>query len=145
MSATVAMHAPTRDARTAQRLARRRRSIDVTVQALCVLATLVGLGFLVSILWTLLSLGLGGLSLTVFTRSTAAPGSGGGLLNAIVGSLIQTGIGAAIGTPIGILVGTYLSEYARTSWIGQAVRFVSDVLLSAPSAIPALPAPCRWR
>ncbi len=138
MSATIATHAPTRDLRTAERLARRRRGIDRTLQAMCVLATLVGLGFLASILWTLLSLGIGGLRLTVFTHVTMAPGSGGGLLNAIVGSLIQTAIGAVIGTPIGILVGTYLSEYARDSWIGQAVRFVSDVLLSAPSILIGL-------
>jgi phosphate transport system permease protein len=93
---------------------------------------------LASILFTLFSLGGGGLRLTVFTRMTAAAGGNGGLLNPIVGSLIQTGIGTVIGTPIGIMVGTYLSEYARGTWLGQAVRFVSDVLLSAPSILIGL-------
>jgi phosphate transport system permease protein len=135
-----AIGAPTavRDARVAARLGRRRRLADRTVQVLCVLATLAAFAVLASILWTLLSLGAKGLSLSVFTRSTAAPGSGGGLLNAIVGSLIQTAIGTAIGTPTGILVGTYLSEYAGTSLLGTAVRFVSDVLLSAPSILIGL-------
>ncbi len=74
----------------------------------------------------------------MFTTVTRAPGSGGGLLNAIVGSLIQTGIGTLIGTPIGLLVGTYLAEYAAGSRLGDAVRFVSDVLLSAPSILIGL-------
>jgi phosphate transport system permease protein len=69
---------------------------------------------------------------------TLPQGSQGGLLNAIVGSLIQTALGAAIGTPIGLMVGTYLSEYARSSGLGNAVRFVSDVLLSAPSILIGL-------
>jgi phosphate transport system permease protein len=74
----------------------------------------------------------------VFTHITRAPGSHGGLLNAIVGSLIQAGLGTLIGTPIGLMVGTYLSEYARESALGNAVRFVSDVLLSAPSILVGL-------
>ena len=94
--------------------------------------------FLASILYTLLKLGIGGLRLSVFTNVTAPPGSDGGLLNAIVGSLIQTILGAAIGTPIGIMVGTYLSEYSHGSVLGNAVRFVSDVLLSAPSILIGL-------
>src|SRR6202034_1338132 len=82
--------------------------------------------------------GFGGLSLSVFTTSTLPPGSHGGLLNAIIGSLIQTMLGAAIGTPIGLMVGTYLAEYAQASMIGNAVRFVSDILLSAPSILIGL-------
>ncbi len=105
---------------------------------LCVLATIIGLLFLASILFTLLWRGLGGLSMTVFTTVTLPPGSGGGLLNAIIGSIIQTVIGAAIGTPIGLMVGTYLAEYAQSSALGNAVRFVSDVLLSAPSILIGL-------
>jgi len=93
---------------------------------------------LASILLTLLYRGFAGISLSVFTEVTKPPGSGGGLLNAIVGSLIQTGIGTAIGTPIGLLVGTYLSEYSAGSRLGGAVRFVSDVLLSAPSILIGL-------
>jgi len=123
---------------TALALSRRRRRIDRVVTALCMAATLIGLACLASILGTLLWRGLGGLSLTVFTTSTLPPGSQGGLLNAIVGSLIQTMLGAALGTPIGLLVGTYLAEYARGSRLGAAVRFVSDVLLSAPSILVGL-------
>ena len=116
-------------------LARRRKTTDLAVKVFCVLATCVGLFFLFSILATLLGRGFGGLGAHVFTQSTAAPGSGGGLLNAIVGTLVQAGLGTLIGTPIGILVGTYLAEYARDSRLGGAVRFVSDILLSAPSIL----------
>ncbi len=123
---------------TALALSRRRRRVDRVVTGLCMGATLIGLACLASILGTLLWRGLGGLSLTVFTTSTLPPGSNGGLLNAIVGSLIQTMAGAAIGTPIGLMVGTYLAEYARGSRLGMAVRFVSDVLLSAPSILVGL-------
>ena len=78
------------------------------------------------------------LNLAVFTRMTLPPGSNGGLLNAIIGSIIQTLLGALIGTPIGLMVGTYLAEYSAGSAIGNAVRFVSDVLLSAPSILIGL-------
>lgn len=102
------------------------------------MATAIGLLFLASILATLFWRGLAGLSLTVFTTPTLPTGSNGGLLNAIVGSLIQTVLGVALGTPIGLMVGTYLAEYARGSALGNAVRFVSDVLLSAPSILIGL-------
>jgi len=141
MSASAALLAgrgPIRDAAVAARLSRRRRRRNTVIKVLCVSATVIGLGFLFSILFTLLRLGLGGLSLTVFTHVTKPSGEHGGLLNAIVGSLIQTALGAAIGTPIGIMVGTYLSEYARGTALGNAVRFVSDVLLSAPSILIGL-------
>ncbi len=128
----------TKDVQVARRLGRRRYAANTVVQALCIAATVVAVLFLASILFTLLRLGLGGLSLSVFTRITLPPGSGGGLLNAIVGSLIQTAIGTLIGTPIGLLVGTYLAEYSRGSALGNAVRFVSDVLLSAPSILIGL-------
>ena len=91
-----------------------------------------------SILMTLIWRGAAGLSLTVFTHTTRPPGSDGGLLNAIVGTLIQTAIGTVVGTPIGLMVGTYLAEYGKSSPLANAVRFVSDVLLSAPSILIGL-------
>jgi phosphate transport system permease protein len=127
-----------RDPKVAARLSGRRHVKNRIVEALCLVATVIGLLFLASILITLVWRGFGGLSLTVFTQSTKPPGSNGGLLNAIVGSLIQTGIGTAVGTPIGLLVGTYLAEYAQRTALGNAVRFVSDILLSAPSILIGL-------
>jgi phosphate transport system permease protein len=138
MSATLGIGGPRKDIAIAARLARRRRRTNYLIAGLCILATVIGLIGLFSILFTLCWRGLGGLRLTVFTRVTLPAGSNGGLLNAIVGSLIQTAIGTAIGTPIGLMVGTYLSEYARSSALGNAVRFVSDVLLSAPSILIGL-------
>ncbi len=129
---------PPRNAGTALKLGGRRRRSDRVVKVLCWAATLIGLLFLASILVTLVLRGLGGLHWTVLTTVTKPPGSGGGLLNAIVGSVIQTLIGTLIGTPIGLMVGTYLSEYAAGSRLGDAVRFVSDVLLSAPSILIGL-------
>jgi phosphate transport system permease protein len=129
---------PAKDSQVSLQLGNRRRRTNRIVKTLCVLATVIGLLFLASILLTLLWRGVGGLSLAVFTTSTLPPGSNGGLLNAIIGSLIQTALGAAIGTPIGLLVGTYLAEYAAGSVLGNAVRFVSDVLLSAPSILIGL-------
>jgi phosphate transport system permease protein len=129
---------PLRDDRVAAALARRRNRVNLVVKILCVAATIIGLAALASILATLLWRGIGGMRLSVLTEITKPPGSGGGLLNAIIGSLIQTAIGTIIGTPIGLLVGTYLAEYARRSALGEAVRFVSDVLLSAPSILIGL-------
>ena len=129
---------PKRDILVAGRMSRRRQRRNIVVKVLCVAATVIGLAVLASILFTLLRLGIGGLGVTVFTHMTKPSGDDGGLLNPIVGSLIQTALGAAIGTPIGIMVGTYLAEYARGSAFGNAVRFVSDVLLSAPSILIGL-------
>jgi phosphate transport system permease protein len=129
---------PAKNQDVSRALGRRRSRANHLVKALCVLATIIGLAVLASILFTLLWNGIGGLSLTVFTTSTLPPGSNGGLLNAIIGSLIQTVLGALIGTPIGLLVGTYLAEYAQGSLPGNAIRFVSDVLLSAPSILIGL-------
>lgn len=137
-AATAGMSGPKRDARVADRLSGRRQRSNRIIKVLCVLATLIGLGFLAAILATLVYLGFGGIGLSVFTEVTKPPGSHGGLLNAIVGSLIQTILGTVIGTPIGIMVGTYLAEYAAGSRLGNAVRFVSDVLLSAPSILIGL-------
>jgi phosphate transport system permease protein len=141
MSATNAgIHAsgPARDGAVAGSMSRRRKRLDRLVTALCVAATVLGLALLASILFTLIWRGVGGLNLNVFTSVTLPPGSNGGLLNAIVGSLVQTLVGTLIGTPIGLMVGTYLAEYARNSALGNAVRFVSDVLLSAPSILVGL-------
>ena len=136
MSATLTL--PSSSAAIAQSLGRRRRLTSLVASVLAGVATLIGLAFLASILATLVWRGLGGLSLTVFTTITKSPGSNGGLLNAIIGSLVQTAIGTALGTPVGLLVGTYLSEYARGSALGNVVRFVSDILLSAPSILIGL-------
>jgi phosphate transport system permease protein len=122
----------------ARALGRRRKLVNLLVKALCVLATIIGLVLLASILFTLLWRGVGGLSVRVFTTMTLPPGSNGGLLNAIVGTLIQTAVGTLIGTPIGLMVGTYLAEYAQGSTISNVIRFVSDVLLSAPSILIGL-------
>jgi phosphate transport system permease protein len=139
MNATMAAGAePSRNDRLAGSLSRRRRFSSRVIEALCMLATAIGLLLLLSILVTLITRGFSALHWTVFTHMTLPPGSGGGLLNAIIGSLIQTAIGTAIGTPIGLLVGTYLSEYAAGSTLGNVVRFVSDVLLSAPSILIGL-------
>jgi len=141
MSATT--FAP-RDARAARALGRRRGLFDKGVTVFCYAATLVGLFFLGSILLTLAWRGLVAMDLTIFTTEFAPTRYGddtlpkGGLLHAIVGSLIQVSLATAIGTPIGLLVGTYLAEYARGSQFGNAVRFVSDILLSAPSILIGL-------
>ena len=138
MSGAVATMGRARDDGVALRLGASRRRSDRVVKVLCWTATAIGLLLLASILLTLVVRGFGGLSLRVVTEVTKPPGSNGGLLNAIVGSLIQTALGTAIGTPIGLMVGTYLSEYSAGSRLGDAVRFVSDVLLSAPSILIGL-------
>src|SRR6185312_8574345 len=116
-----------------------RRIVNLLALGLSALATAVGLVFLGAILWTLVKEGVAGLSWAVFTQITPPPGStNGGLLNAIYGSAILTVLGIAIGAPIGILAGTYLAEYGRTSALSAVIRFVNDVLLSAPSIIVGL-------
>jgi phosphate transport system permease protein len=116
----------------------RRRIAHWLLMGLSVLATAFGLLWLVLVLSTLLINGIGAIDLVLFTQMTPPPGSDGGLLNAIVGSLIMTLIATLVGTPTGILAGTFLAEYARGSWFGEAVRFVNDILLSAPSIIIGL-------
>jgi phosphate transport system permease protein len=107
--------------------------------ALSVLAMVIGLGFLFWILATLLVKGVGGLSLAMFTETTPAPGSeGGGLMNAIVGSLLLVGLATLISTPVGILAGIYLAEYGEKNAFAQVTRFVTDVMLSAPSIVVGL-------
>jgi phosphate transport system permease protein len=116
----------------------RRRVSNIIVITLSMAATAFGLLFLILVLSTLLIHGIGAISLSLFAQNTPPPGSAGGLLNAIVGSLMMTAIATAVGTPTGILAGTFLAEYARTSWFGEVVRFVNDILLSAPSIIIGL-------
>ncbi|HJV76509.1 MAG TPA: phosphate ABC transporter permease PstA [Noviherbaspirillum sp.] len=107
--------------------------------ALSVAAMAVGLFFLGWILLTLLIKGVGALSVSIFTETTPAPGSdGGGLMNAIVGSLLMVGAATLISTPIGILAGMYLAEYGEESWVAQVTRFVTDIMLSAPSIVIGL-------
>ena len=116
----------------------RRRVVNVVVMALSMAATALGLLWLVLVLWTLLANGIGALGPALFTRMTPPPGSSGGLLNAIFGSVAMTAIATLVGTPTGILAGTFLAEYARGRRFGDAVRFVNDILLSAPSIIIGL-------
>jgi phosphate transport system permease protein len=117
---------------------RRRRLANIVAFAASTVATLIGLALLCAILWTLLSHGFQALSLTVFTQMTPAPGSSGGLLNAIFGSVVMTLLGILIGAPIGLLAGTYLAEYGRGGRFATLVRFINDVQLSAPSIIVGL-------
>jgi phosphate transport system permease protein len=116
----------------------RRRLRNRIVLVLSFAATGIGLGWLALILGTLLIEGASGLSLKVFTEMTPPPGSDGGLLNPIIGSLIMTTIAVAIGTPVGILAGTYMAEYGRYSKLTYVVRFINDILLSAPSIVIGL-------
>jgi phosphate transport system permease protein len=116
--------------------ARRRR--NGLIKVVSVSATLVGLAWLAIILGVLLWHGFSGLSVSVFTEMTPPPGATGGLLNAIVGSLIMTSLAVVIGTPIGILAGTYMAEYGRHDKLTVVVRFINDILLSAPSIVVGL-------
>ncbi len=116
----------------------RRRIGNSIVVTLSLAATALGLVFLVLVLSTLLFNGISAIGPSLFTQMTPPPGSKGGLANAIFGSLAMTAIATAIGTPTGILAGTFLAEYARDSWFGELVRFINDILLSAPSIIVGL-------
>ena len=115
-----------------------RRRRNMIAKGLSLLATLFGLAWLVVILFDLAWEGLSGLSLQVFTEMTPPPGADGGLLNPLVGSLILTILAVIIGTPIGILAGTYMAEYGRHTKLTTIVRFINDILLSAPSIVIGL-------
>jgi len=115
-----------------------RRRRNIIAMALSLTATAFGLGWLVLVLGALLWQGFSGLSLSVFTEMTPPPGSAGGLLNPIFGSLIITMLAVMIGTPIGILAGTYMAEYGRHTRLTSVVRFINDILLSAPSIVVGL-------
>ncbi|MBN9603720.1 MAG: phosphate ABC transporter permease PstA [Afipia felis] len=115
----------------------RRRANGFAVFA-SVSATIIGMAILAIILGVLVWKGFSGLSLRVFTEMTPPPGASGGLLNAIMGSLIMTGLGLLIGTPIGLLAGTYMAEYGRHEKLTSVIRFINDILLSAPSIVVGL-------
>jgi len=122
---------------SAARIARRRVG-NIVFSGFCIAVTAVALIALAAILWSLLSQGVGGLNLDVFVKSTPAPGSKGGLANAIVGSIIMCALAMAIACVVGVLAGTWLAEYAGKSRYGSVVRFINDVLLSAPSILVGL-------
>ena len=116
-----------------------RRMTSSFVMGLCWTASAIGIAVLLIILGTLIFRGVGSLSLHVFTEDVPPPGAiGGGLRNAIVGSLIMTFLGTVIGTPIGMLAGTYMAEYGRHTRLTSIVRFINDILLSAPSIVMGL-------
>ena len=117
---------------------RRRRLRNTIALTLSIGATALGLGWLVLILGALVYHGLSGLSLAVFTEMTPPPGADGGLLNPIIGSLMLTILAVAVGTPIGILAGTYMAEYGKYAKLTVVVRFINDILLSAPSIVVGL-------
>jgi phosphate transport system permease protein len=116
----------------------RRRLKNWLVIGLSMLATAFGLLWLAMVLGTLLVNGIGALTPSLFAQMTPPPGGSGGLLNAIIGSLLMTAIATLVGTPTGILAGTFLAEYAHASRLGEMVRFINDILLSAPSIIVGL-------
>lgn len=116
----------------------RRKAMDAAMGGLCIAAAAIGLVFLGLILFTLLARGLPGLSLDLFIHSMKTPGQHGGLANAIVGTLIQVAIGTLAGAPLGIAIGVYLAEIGRNSRLASVIRFVNDILLSAPSILIGL-------
>ncbi|MDA0571651.1 phosphate ABC transporter permease PstA [Burkholderia gladioli] len=121
------------------RLQARRKRTNALALTLSLAAMAFGLIWLVWILYTTLHLGIGGLSVELFTQSTPAPDSeGGGLANAIVGSLMLVALGTLVGTPIGVLAGVYLAEYGQKNWLASLMRFINDILLSAPSIVVGL-------
>jgi phosphate transport system permease protein len=116
----------------------RRRTVNIVNLSFSLLATLFGLFWLFWILWTTFVYGFSALDWSLFQQNTPAPGSAGGLANAIVGSLIMVGLATLIGTPIGILAGTHLAEYGGRKFVAATIRFINDILLSAPSIIVGL-------
>lgn len=119
-------------------LRKRRALVNKIAIALSLIAMAIGIAALVWILFDVIRLGVSALSPALFTADTPAPGSVGGLRNAIVGSLILVGLATLVGTPIGILAGIYLAEYGTRSWLASGTRFVNDILLSAPSIVLGL-------
>jgi phosphate transport system permease protein len=115
-----------------------RRRKNSIAMGLCLAAAALGITVLAIILTVLLVKGLAGVNLSVFTEMTPPPGASGGLLNAIAGSIVMTFVGVVIGTPVGILAGTYMAEYGRHERLTMVVRFINDILLSAPSIVIGL-------
>jgi phosphate transport system permease protein len=137
MNTTDTMTRP-KPSHASQSLYRRRRLINAIAIALACAAAVFGLSFLGWILWTLLAKGIAGLNLALFTQDQPPPLAAGGLRNAFVGSLLMCGMGILIGTPLGIAAGTWLAEYGHRRKLGTLVRFVNDILLSAPSIVLGL-------
>lgn len=119
------------------RFAKRKRLNQIAL-TMAMLAMAFGVFWLIWILWETLRLGIGGLSLTLFSDMTPPPNEAGGLANAIFGSLVMVTLATFVGTPIGIMAGVYLAEYDKRSWLASTTRFVNDILLSAPSIIIGL-------
>ncbi len=119
-------------------LLQRRKVVNFVGFGASALATALGIAVLAALLWTLIARGVPSVSPALFTKMTPAPGSPGGLANAIYGSVLMTLLGIAAGAPIGLLAGTYLSEYGRGTRLAAVIRFINDVLLSAPSIIIGL-------
>lgn len=124
--------------RAALKIYHARRRTNKISMALSLAGMIFGLFWLVWILFTLAVNGIEAINWTLLSKATPPPGSDGGLLNAIVGSILMAGTATLIGTPIGILAGTYLAEYGRHSWLSSTTRFVNDILLSAPSIVLGL-------
>lgn len=116
----------------------RRRIVNAINLTFSILAMVFGLFWLFWILFTLFDKGLSGISMAIFTEMTPSPGSTGGLLNAIAGSLVMVTLATLIGTPIGIMAGTYLAEFGQRGWLAPTTRFINDILLSAPSIVIGL-------
>ena len=130
---------PDRVQATRKKLQSRRRGTNALALTLSLAAMAFGLIWLVWILYTTLKLGIGGLSVDLFTQSTPPPNTdGGGLANAIVGSLLLVVLATFVGTPLGILAGVYLAEYGQKRWLASVTRFINDILLSAPSIVVGL-------
>ncbi len=130
--------ASARTLRTADTLYRRRRIGNVVALVMSCVAAGIGLLFLGWILWTLIAKGIGGIDVALFTQNTPPPMSAGGLKNAFFGSAVMCGMAILIGTPLGIAAGTWLAEYGAARKAGMVVRFVNDILLSAPSIVLGL-------
>ena len=126
------------DARRLAMHAKRKR-MNAVALALSLGAMAFGVFWLIWILFETIYLGIGGLTWATFTEMTPPPqGEGGGLANALFGSLVMVGLATLVGTPVGILAGVYLAEYGQKTWLGSAVRFINDILLSAPSIVIGL-------
>lgn len=119
-------------------LYRKRRIINAFNLTVSLFALLFGLFWLAWILWTLVDYGFQAIGVKIFTQMTPPPGSDGGLLNAIAGSLTMSLLATLIGTPVGIMAGTYLAEFGSRGWLGTITRFINDILLSAPSIVIGL-------
>lgn len=126
--------------KTAERQARYavRKRVNQIALGLSLGAMAFGVFWLIWILWETIRLGLGGLSLTLFSEMTPPPNEAGGLANAIFGSFVMVALATGVGTPIGVMAGVYLAEYDKRSWLASTTRFVNDILLSAPSIVIGL-------